>query len=200
MPLQLALIHEIILSSYSKLVDDGVVELPIVLEGVTATRCGDAIGIIDAQRPAAYIHFMRAVVQRFAGAPDAEPVPVVGLHIVLIRLAWRRALPQIPVERSGNGDNFAVSDGFARVVVPALREVGAANQPVVDLVDDLNGVRRRALLRAHLHQLAVFLLRLHQQRALPGIVAAGLFDIDVLARLQCQESPSAHASDRAWRW
>ena len=54
----------------------------------------------------------------------------------------------------------------------------------MNLFDDLDGVRRRALLRAHLHQLSILLLRLHQHRALGRIVAAWLFHIDVLARLQ----------------
>ena len=54
----------------------------------------------------------------------------------------------------------------------------------MNLVDDLDGVRRGALLGAHLHQLAVFLLRAHQQRALGGVVAAGLLDVDMLAGLQ----------------
>ncbi len=164
-----------------------VVELPVVLEGVTAARRGDAIGIIDAERPAADIHFMGAVVERFAGAPDAEPVPVVGLDVVLVGLARRRALPQIPVERGRHGNRLAVADGFPRIVIPALGEVGAADQARVDLVDDLDGVRGRALLGAHLHQLAVFLLRFDQQRALAGIVAAGFFNVDVLPGLKSED-------------
>ena len=52
---------------------------------------------------------------------------------------------------------------------------------IVNLLDDLDGVRRGALLGAHLHELAVFLLRGDEERAFGGIVAAGLFDVDVLA-------------------
>ena len=54
----------------------------------------------------------------------------------------------------------------------------------MNFVDDLDGEGRGALLGAHLHQLAVFLLRLDEQRAFGGVVAAGLFNVDVLARLQ----------------
>ena len=55
----------------------------------------------------------------------------------------------------------------------------------MDLIDNLNGVGRRSLLCAHLHQLAILLLRPHQHLSLSRIVAARLFQIDVLARLQC---------------
>ncbi len=40
------------------------------------------------------------------------------------------------------------------------------------------------MLRAHLHELAILLLRLDQKRALGRVVAAGLFNIDMLARLE----------------
>ena len=52
------------------------------------------------------------------------------------------------------------------------------------LANDLDGVGRRALLRAHLHHLGILLLRLHQQCSLSGVVAAWLLYIDVLTRLQ----------------
>ena len=57
----------------------------------------------------------------------------------------------------------------------------------MNLLDDLDGVRRRALLRAHLDELAVFLLRLDEQCAFGGVVAAGLFNVDVLAGLEAED-------------
>ena len=69
----------------------------------------------------------------------------------------------------------------------------------MDLVDDLDGVGRRTLLRAHLHYLAVFLLRLNQQGSFGGVVAAGLLDVDMLARLQARRWPSEYASGRGWQ-
>ena len=73
---------------------------------------------------------------------------------------------------------------FLHVAVPGLGVIRPADQAVVNLVDNLDGVRRRALLRAHLHQLAVLPLRLDQQCALRRIVAAWLFYVDILSRLQ----------------
>src|SRR5206468_4361622 len=97
--------------------------------------------------PAADVHFMRPVVQGFARTPAAEPVPVIRLIVIVILGARRRALPQIPVELLGYGRWLAGADGLARVRVPALGHVGRADEPVVNLVHDLDGVRRRALLR-----------------------------------------------------
>jgi len=42
-------------------------------------------------------------------------------------------------------------------------------------------------LRAHLHQLSVFLLGLDEHLSFGGIVAAGLLDVDVLAGLQASD-------------
>ena len=81
--------------------DQGVVELPVIFEVVAAAGGGNAVGIVDAERPAADVDFMRAVVERFAGAPDPEPVPVIGLDVVLVGLARRGALPEIPIELGG---------------------------------------------------------------------------------------------------
>ena len=68
--------------------------------------------------------------------------------------------------------------------VPGFGIVGAANQAVVNLVHDLDGVGRGALLGAHLHHLAIFLLRLHQHRPFGRVVAAWLLDIHMLAGLE----------------
>ena len=54
----------------------------------------------------------------------------------------------------------------------------------MNLVDDLNSVRRGALLRTHLHQLAVLLLRFDQQSSFSGVMAARLLHIDMLSGLQ----------------
>src|ERR1019366_9663244 len=144
---------------------------------------------VDAQGPAADVYFVGSVVERLAGAINSEPVPVVRLHIVFIGTAWRWTLPKVPIELRRNGHFFAGADGFARVVVPGLGEVSAADQTGMDLIDDFERVRRGALLCSHLPQLAVFLLRANQQRAFAGIVAAGLFNVDVLA---CFESIESH--------
>ena len=143
---------------------------------------------------------MRAVVERFAGTVDFEPVPVVRMHIVFVRAARRGPLPQVPIELRRHRHFFADADRLAHIAVPGFCVVRTANKAGVNFIDDLDGVRRRALLRAHLHELAVFLLRLHQHGALGRIVAARLFYIDVLARLQARRWPLACANGREWQW
>src|SRR4029077_999001 len=120
----------------------------------------------------------------FSSAIDSEPVPVVRLYIVGIGAARRRALPQVPIKLRWNGRFFAGSNRLPHIAVPGLGKVRPANNPLVNLVDDLYSVRRRALLRAHLYELSIFLLRLHQHLSLGRIVAAWFFHIDMLTGLQ----------------
>ncbi len=54
----------------------------------------------------------------------------------------------------------------------------------MNFADDLDGVRRGALLGSHLHLLAVLAHGLEEQRTFSRVVATGLFYIDVLASLQ----------------
>ncbi len=56
----------------------------------------------------------------------------------------------------------------------------------MNLLDHLDGVVGGALLIANLDQLAVLLLRGHQQLALAGVLAGGFFDIHVLAGLEAE--------------
>ena len=118
-----------------------VVELPIILEVIAPAGGGDALRIVDAESPAANIHFMGAVVQSFTGAPDLEPVPVIGLHVVFVGLARRGALPQVPIEVGGHGRFLADADGFADVAVPGFGIIGPADKTTADFVDNLDGVR-----------------------------------------------------------
>jgi len=53
--------------------DEGVVELPVILELIASAGGGDALRIVDAESPAADVDFVGAVVQRLAGSPCAEP-------------------------------------------------------------------------------------------------------------------------------
>src|ERR1700733_914175 len=91
--------------------------------------------------------------------------------------------PKTPIKLRRHWNLSADADRLPCIGVPGFCEVGPADDAVVNFFDDLDGVWRRALLRAELHQLPILLLRLHQHLAFGGIVAAWLFDIDVLTRL-----------------
>src|ERR1700735_3812003 len=127
---------------------------------------------------------MGAIVERLTRTPNPEPVPVVRLYVVFIWLTRSRPLPQIPVQLRRHRRLFPRPNRLPHVAVPGLGEVGPANEAVVNLVDNFDGVRRRALLSSHLHELLILLLSLHQHRSLSRVVAAGPLDIDMFARLQ----------------
>ena len=129
---------------------------------------------------------MRAIVQRFACAPNPEPVPVIRLHIIFVRHARRRPLPQIPIELRRHRHFFPNTNRLAYVHIPGLCKVSPADRAAMNLVDNLNGVRRRPLLCAHLHQLSIFLLHRHEQRSFGRVMAARLFDIHVLTCLHAR--------------
>ena len=127
---------------------------------------------------------MRSIIERFASPIASKPVPVVGMHVVPIGTARRRALPQLPIQLGRYRRLFARADGLPHIAVPRFREVGPADYAPVNLFDDLYAVWRRALLRTHLHKPSVLLLRLHEHLSFSRIVAARFFYVDVLARLQ----------------
>src|SRR5580700_8463577 len=105
------------------------------------------------------------------------------MHVVPIGLAWRRTLPQVPIQLRRHGRFFAGANRLPHIAVPGFREVGPADDAAVNLFDNLYAVWRRALLRAHLHKLSILLLGLDQHPSLSRIVAAWFFHVDVLARL-----------------
>src|SRR5580692_10780148 len=70
-----------------KVRDHRVGELPIILELVAAAACCHGMRNLSLQSPAADVYLMRAVVERLAGAIAAQPVPVVGMNVVLVLAA-----------------------------------------------------------------------------------------------------------------
>src|SRR5260370_41455613 len=99
---------------------------------------------------------MRAIIECFAGAINFEPVPVIRMHVVFIGTAWGWTLPQVPIELRWHGYFFAGANRLPRIDVPGFSEVGPADNSFVNFCNDLDGVRRRALLCSDLHQLAIF--------------------------------------------
>ena len=164
--------------------DERVVELPVVVEMISPTRRRDARRHPGTERPAAHIDFMRAVIERLTGAVMPEPVPVVWMHVVGVRASRCWPLKEIPVERRRYWSHPANTDRFPRVRIPRLGEIRRAYQSLMNPPDDLDRVRGRALLIAHLDDVPVLLRRGDEQFSLVRIVTAGLLDVHVLARLQ----------------
>ena len=139
--------------------------------------------IVDAERQARDVDLVRAVVADLAGSPPLEPVPVVVHDVVAIRRARRRSLPQLVIQGWTARAPACRARSRARVGVPGAHEIRASDRAVLDRLERLDRSRRRALLRAHLHDAPVFLLRFDQQLAFARIVSARLLEVDVLARL-----------------
>jgi hypothetical protein len=78
--------------------------------------------IVDPERPAAYINFMGAIIQSFAGAVGSEPVPVIRLNVILIWSTRRRPLPEIPIKLLRNGYFLPNADRLSYIAVPSLRD------------------------------------------------------------------------------
>src|SRR6202012_777218 len=72
--------------------------LPIVLKLIASTIGADPRGPGDAQCPAANIHFMRSVIERFACAIKPAPMPVVMHQIVYERTSRSRTLPKFVIQ------------------------------------------------------------------------------------------------------
>jgi hypothetical protein len=81
---------------------------------------------------------MGSVIECLTCAVDSEPMPVIGVNIVLVWPPWYRSLPEIPIKRRRNRDLLAKPNRLSRVAVPALAEVGRAYDSVSELVDGLN--------------------------------------------------------------
>src|SRR5439155_13656312 len=134
-------------------------ELPVVGEVVAAADGRDARGVAHAQRPAAHVDLVGAVVADLARAPAAEPVPVVMDDVVAVRSMGRRALPQLVVQVWGDGQRLPAADWAPRVGVPGAPEVGLPDGTLLNGLDDFDRARSGALLRAHLHHALVLALR-----------------------------------------
>src|SRR2546421_6308761 len=105
----------------------GVGCFPIILKSVTSAIGTDAYGPVHAQSPAADIYFMRAVVERFAGAVNPAPMPVVMNEIVNEWTARSWTLPEIIIQPFGNRRWFAVADGRTTIRIPTFAKISFAD-------------------------------------------------------------------------
>src|SRR4029077_10234784 len=117
-----------------------VIKLPVVFELVSAAGCSDPLWVVHAQRPTADIDLVRSIIERFASPISSEPVPIIRVHIILVGLAWRRTLPQVPVELRRYGHFFAGANRLPDIAVPGFREIGPADNAFANLLDDLYGM------------------------------------------------------------
>ena len=112
------------------------------------------------------------------------PVVVGELLHVVLWIIGHGALPHVPVE-IGGGWRRELADFFTRVVIGATGKARLADDSAVQCSDGF--LHPGAALIAHLHELAGFLHGGDERFRFARVLAAGLFDIDVLAGLQRQD-------------
>jgi hypothetical protein len=81
----------------------------------------------------------------------------------------------------------ANTDGSPVVGIPALGKVRPANGSRLHLPDAFGNVGPRPALVTHLDNVFVFFCGRHQQFSFVGVVAAGLFEVDMLAGFRRQD-------------
>ena len=114
----------------------GVGPLPIVVVAEASAHRLDESRVFDTEAPAQDIHEMGSVIERLAGPPAVEPVPIV-VDIVVVELAHARSrsLPKVPVKFGGHGHGLAPADRRSVGGVPRLGVAHTADAPAPHLVD-----------------------------------------------------------------
>src|SRR5690242_2214666 len=162
-------------------------ELPVVVEVVAASRRRDPGRKVHAERPPGDVDLVRAVIADLARAPAVKPVPVVVDDVVAVGRVRRRPLPQLVVQVGRHRRPLPASDTRPGVGVPGAPQIRLADDPLADRLDQLDGTRGGALLRAHLDDALMLALRLDEQLALMRVVPARFLHVDVLAGLHGQQ-------------
>ena len=82
---------------------------------------------------------------------------------------------------SGGWHRLAATDGAAGVVIPAASETNLADRAAFDFFDSFDDAGPASTLISHLDESFIFTRGFDHHFAFPGIMAAGLLDVDVLA-------------------
>ena len=137
-----------------------------------------------AQRPASDVHLVDALVAEVAVAGVEDPMPVVVQALPHQGLPWRRAAPEVVVDRRVDLlCAFHPADALARLVAEAAGELNLAEMTFVHPGQRLLDRGRRADLGAGLDDPVVLRGRVDDLAALPDVVGNGLLQVNVLARL-----------------
>ena len=140
--------------------------------------------LLFADRPAALVEFVRILVAEVAIARDLVPVPVVVEPLADRDLLRCRAGPEVEVEaRWDRGRRVHEADALPQSETDRVGRVHSPNLSRLHELHHLPGARHTPALHAHLAHAAEFAGPLGHHPALLHVVAAGLLDVDVFARL-----------------
>ena len=158
--------------------------LALVLVGEPSAQAPHALGQRAAlDRPTGDVHFVYALVADVAVARVPEPMPVVRREIRLIRPLRRGPQPDVEIEACGRGLRLGHANRPAGFAAIALGDQQLAVFAGLHGRDFGRPILAAALLRAVLHDAAIFGRRFDALAALEHVVADRLFDVHVLASL-----------------
>src|SRR5262245_2227282 len=146
-------------------------------------------GYSHPQAPAADVHLMNALVADVAIAVVPVPVPVIVKAVGIERARGRRPQPQVVINALRDGTVRLLADRVAPFETKPASHINVADHAVTQLLHGFSQRDGRTAVRAVLDYAVVFTRGGDELPAFPITMRAGLFDINVLARLA---GPDAH--------
>src|ERR1700744_4748845 len=157
--------------------------LLIVVEHKMAADRDYFVGKAQTHSPASKVYLVNALVSYVAVAVVPGPVPVVVEAIFCEGHLGRGSGPQVVVDALRNGLPRLLPNRVAPLIAKASSHLSFADHSVSPFLDRLADCGCGAALRSVLDDAVVALGRFDQLLALPQVVRAGFFYVDVFARL-----------------
>src|SRR5882672_5829035 len=161
----------------------------IVVEHKMAAHRKDLGRQRHAQAPAADVHLVNALVADVAIAVVPIPVPVVVKAVGIERTRGRRPQPQVVINAPRDGTVRLLADRVAPFETKPASHINVADHALPQFLHGFAQRGGRTAVCAVLDDAVVFACGGDQLLAFPITMRAGLFDINVLARLA---SPDPH--------
>ena len=140
--------------------------------------------LLLAEAPPCLVELVRILVAEVAVAGEMVPVPVVVQPLPRGHDGRRRPGPEVEVEaRRKRGWRVDEADGGARLEADRVGDLHGPEPAAFDEVECLPHAGHAAALHAHLAHPVELPRPLRDHAALLHVVAAGLFHVDILARL-----------------
>src|SRR5436190_4881212 len=142
----------------------------VVIEHDVAADRGHAVGERDAETPACGIHLVDGLVAEIPVACVPDPVPVVMEAIACERFQGCGAGPEVVVDPGWSGFGRRPANRVAPFEAQCPCQIDLAKGASAQVMDGVDQGRRRAALRAVLHDAAVLLRRTNHLASLPQVV------------------------------
>ena len=137
-----------------------------------------------AEAPAGLVELVRILVAEIAVAGEVRPVPVVVEFLARRHVGRGRSCPEIEVEpRRDRGGRIDQADAVSLPVADGPCRLDRSELAALHEVESLSHAAHAAALHAHLAHAAELPRPLRDHAAFLDVVAAGLFDVHILAGL-----------------